>query len=744
MAAPADAAFKRALSAYGGGRVDDAANACLGTLKSNPRHGGALNLLAVMALNGNQPAKAVELLDRAVEADPRNAEYLTNRGGALLHLGRHAAAADSLERALARAPGRAEIHENLGDAQVGLGHQAAAVARYEAAIAIDPRHVRAQKNRGVILLALAAPEAALESLKRYVELAPCADAHYNRGNALFELRRYAEALADYEQAVALAPSFADAQVNRGNALFKLKRVREAVAAYDAALDAAPRHLKALENRGTALRSLGQYDAAAASYDAALALDPAPRALHGMRLHARLQNCDWRDFEPELERLGAALERGEAASSPFCLLGLSGSAALQRRAAEAWVRQEGLVQLMPPAPDAARASRPAKIHVGYFSADFREHPVALLIAELIERHDRSRFEVTAFSFGPDTGDAMRRRLVGAFDRFIDVRGSTDADIVATARRLGVDIAVDLGGFTDDARPGIFARRAAPLQVSYLGYLGTLGAPYMDYLIADATLVPAAARGFYAEKLLYLPSYQANDSQRPIAERTPSRAEVGLPEDGVVFCCFNANYKITPMTFDGWMRILAQVHGSSLFLLGGHPAAADNLRREAGVRGIDLKRLVFGPPLPPAEYRARYRVADLFLDTLPYNAGTTASDALWAGTPVLTCPGEAFASRMAASLLESVGLPELIARDAADYERRAVELAADPDRLAALKAKLAHQRRIAPLFDSVRFARTLEDGYTQIHDRHLAGLPPDHVEVADSALLLTPAPAAASAR
>jgi predicted O-linked N-acetylglucosamine transferase (SPINDLY family) len=305
-------------------------------------------------------------------------------------------------------------------------------------------------------------------------------------------------------------------------------------------------------------------------------------------------------------------------------------------------------------------------------------------------------------------------------------------------------VDLGGFTDDARPGIFARRAAPLQVSYLGYLGTLGAPYMDYLIADATLVPAAARGFYAEKLLYLPSYQANDSQRPIAERTPSRAEVGLPEDGVVFCCFNANYKITPTTFDGWMRILAQVHGSSLLLLGGHPAAADNLRREAGARGIDPKRLVFGPPLPPAEYRARYRIADLFLDTLPYNAGTTASDALWAGTPVLTCPGEAFASRMAASLLESVGLPELIARDAADYERRAVKLAANPDQLAALKAKLAHQRRIAPLFDSVRFARTLEDGYTQIHDRHLAGLPPDHVEVADSAPLLTPAPAAASAR
>jgi predicted O-linked N-acetylglucosamine transferase (SPINDLY family) len=350
--------------------------------------------------------------------------------------------------------------------------------------------------------------------------------------------------------------------------------------------------------------------------------------------------------------------------------------------------------------------------------------------VFELHDRGRFEVTAFSLGPDTQDAMRKRLERGFDRFIDVRERSDEQIAALARELKIDIAVDLGGFTSGARPGIFARRAAPLQVSYLGYLGTLGAPYMDYLIADPVLVPPEAQRHYCEKLLYLPSYQANDSQRRSAERPFSREELGLPSAGFVYCCFNGSYKLTPETFSGWMRILAQTPDSVLFLYADNATAEGNLRREAQRRGIDGRRLVFGGNLPMPEYLARYAAADLFLDTLPYNAGTTASDALWAGLPVLTRLGETFAGRVAGSVLTAAGLPELVATSQEDYERLAVDLARDRQRLAGLRRKLAEQRPRAALFDTPRFVANLETGYRHIQQRRLAGLPNEHVWVSAS--------------
>jgi predicted O-linked N-acetylglucosamine transferase (SPINDLY family) len=355
-------------------------------------------------------------------------------------------------------------------------------------------------------------------------------------------------------------------------------------------------------------------------------------------------------------------------------------------------------------------------------------VSTLTAELFELHDRAEFEVTAFSLGPDTQDAMRRRMELAFDRFRDVRGKSCADIAALSRAEGIDIAVDLSGLTGDGRMArVFALRPAPLQVGYLGYLGTLGAPFMDYLIADPTLVPPAERAHYLEKIIFLPSYQPNDSRRAIAERRFSRSELGLPATGTVFCCFNANYKITPETWDSWMRILRSVDGSVLFLSADSDAGRRNLEREARCRGVDAGRLVFGGRLSPPEYLARYRVADLFLDTLPYNGGTTASDALWAGLPVLTMMGRSFASRMAASLLRAVGLPELITTTRAQYEELAVALANEPVRLCRLRDHLAANGRTAPLFNTPVFARRLEAAYRTVHQRHLAGLEPADIAV-----------------
>jgi predicted O-linked N-acetylglucosamine transferase (SPINDLY family) len=366
----------------------------------------------------------------------------------------------------------------------------------------------------------------------------------------------------------------------------------------------------------------------------------------------------------------------------------------------------------------------RIRIAYLSADFRSHAVSHLLAGLIERHDRARFETIALSFGPDDGSEMRSRLSSAFERFIDVSDKSDREIAAMLRGLEIDIAVDLMGYTQDSRTGIFALRAAPVQINYLGYPGTMGADFMDYILADRTVIPERQQGDYAEKVVCLPdSFQPNDDARRIAERTPTRAEAGLPERGFVYCSFNNNYKITPAVFDIWMRLLRKIEGSVLWLRHSSTATADNLRREAGARGIDASRIVFaGQTKRLEDHLARHRLADLFLDTLPYNAHTTASDALWAGLPVVTCLGTTYAGRVAASLLHAVGLPELITQSLEDYEALALRLAMETDTLSAIKAKLARNRATHPLFDTDRYRRHLESAYATMWERYQRGEPP----------------------
>jgi predicted O-linked N-acetylglucosamine transferase (SPINDLY family) len=344
------------------------------------------------------------------------------------------------------------------------------------------------------------------------------------------------------------------------------------------------------------------------------------------------------------------------------------------------------------------------------------------------HDKNRFEIIAFSFGGDDKSPMRLRLSQAFNQFINVGDMSDLEIAELSRKLQIDIAVDLGGHTQDSRTGIFSYRAAPIQTSYIGYLGTMGVDYYDYLIADETIIPAEMQKFYSEKIVYLPSYQANDRKRTISERQFTREELGLPETGFVFCCFNNSYKILPSTFDGWMRILNAVEGSALFLYADNEWVKANLIQEALLRGIDKTRLVFGGSIPSEEYLARYRVCDLFLDTFPYNAGATASDALWVGLPVLTLMGQSFASRVAASLLNAIGLPELITNTQEEYEDLAIELALNPNKLADIKLKLANNRFTTPLFDTPLFTKNLESAYINMYERYHSDLEPDHISIA----------------
>ena len=666
--------------------------------------------------------------DRAIALKPDYAEAYVNRGNVLRQLQRYQPAIASYDRAIELAPGLALpylAHSSRGLALAGLKRFSEAVAAFDAAIDLKNDYFEAFYARGHVLQAMRQYDAAVESYDHAIALDPhdrrAHPAYCSRGFALKELKRFQDALASYDQAIALEDSDAEVCTNRAGVLQELGQHEAAIASYDRAIVLNPECVEAHAGRGFALLNCGRHEAALGSFDRAFALQPEMKYLSAFRRYAQMQTCDWRDLAPYLEQLERRLMKREPVSGPFQVLALLDSPPLQRLAAEIWVREE----CPPNEVLGAIAARPLadKIRIGYFSADFYNHAVSFLTAGLFETHDRSRFEVIAFALGPKVNDAVRARLERAFDNFIDVGERSDVEVAETARRLGIDIAVDLGGFTTHARPKIFALRAAPIQMSYIGYLGTLGAPYMDYLLADHTLIPDEERQHYSEAIIYLPSYQVNDSTRAVVERTLARAELGLPAKGFVFSCFNANYKLLPATFASWMRILKRVPGSSLFLYVGAEVAEVNLRKEAESCGVDPRRLIFGQFLLLEEHMARLRSMDLFLDTLPYNAGTTASDALWAGLPVLTCAGRAFASRIAASLLNAIELPELVTSTTEEYEEMAVQLAENPELLQKIKLKLAHNRLKTALFDTRLFTKHLELAYTRVQERHRAGLAPE---------------------
>lgn len=667
--------------------------------------------------------QAIESYDRAVALKPDYAAAWNDRGAVLHERGRRDEALASIERAIALQPGFPAAHGNRGLTLRAAGRLEAALESFDRALALLPNSAVAHIHRGDTLHALGRFEEAVASYDRALALSPAdAETHARRGATLTSMERYAEALASCDRALGIDLRCANAYTNRGAALYRLKRYRDALRSLDQAIGLGQRRADTYQFRGMVLQELGGFFEAIRSYAQALAIDPGCRFLRGNHRHARMQICDWEDFETDTAAISTALGRGETAATPFVLLSLIDSPELQRRAADICARD---TLARAPRTAAPRHPRHDRIRIGYFSADLGSHAVALLAAGLFEAHDRCAFELIAFSLGPPVSDELGARARAASDRFLEVDAQADRDIVALARRLEIDIAVDLGGYTRDARPGIMALRAAPVQVGYLGYLGTLGEGLLDYLLADPVLIPRESAEHYSEKIAYLPSYQVNDAKRPVADREFTRAELGLPPTGFVFCCFNNPYKITPETFDSWMRILSEVPDSVLFLLGGSPVAERNLRREAVRRGVQAERLVFGGVLSMGEYLARYRVADLFLDTLPYNAGTTASDALWAGLPVLTLPGASFASRMAASILTAARMPELIASGRADYERRAIELATSGSRIEELKRKLAANRGRCALFDTMSFARGLESLYRQMYERHLAGASPEHL-------------------
>ena len=753
--------FTQAVTLHQSGRLAEAQSLYAQVLKLRPTHFGALHLSGVIAAQSGNFERAEQLIAKAIAINPSIATAHSNRGNALKGLNRLQAAVQSYDRAIALKPDYAEAHNNRGVALQALKQFEAAVQSYDRAIALKPDYAEACNNRGVALHELKQFEAAVASYDRAIAIRPdyaeaysyrgatlqelkqfeaavqsCeraialrsdyAEAHGNCAAALQALRQLKSAMQCYDRAIALKPDYAEAYNNRGVALQELGQLENAVASYDKAIAIRPDYAEAYYNRGNALKELKQLEAALQSYEQAMSLKPDYEFLHGMLLHTRLQACDWSNAEKDIAELTEKIQRNENATQSFIVLAIADAPALQKQAAGIWVRAKAPSNHS--LPDLPTYPRHDRIRVGYYSADYHNHATAQLMAGLFEAHDRSRFELTAFSFGPEKNDAMRQRVSSAFDRFIDIRDKTDRDAAHISRQLEIDIAVDLKGFTTDGRMGIFAERAAPIQLSYLGYPGTTDAEYMDYVIADRILIPESSQAYFSEKIVYLPdSYQVNDDKRAISDRQFRREELGLPASGFVFCCFNNNYKINPATFDGWMRILKQVDGSVIWLLEDNPVAAANLRSEAEKRGVDAKRLVFARRMPLEEHLARHRLADLFVDTLPYNAHTTASDALWAGLPVLTCLGNAFAGRVAASLLYAIRLPELVTHTREEYESLAMALATHPERLAAIKQKLENNRLTAPLFDTLRFTGNIESAYEAVYRRYQAGLPADHIYI-----------------
>jgi predicted O-linked N-acetylglucosamine transferase (SPINDLY family) len=677
--------FRQVMALWRAGRQPQAEAALAALLAGNPDHVDGLRFLAELRSSQGRAAEEARALRRLVELCPQDAAVRRQLGAALLPLRAYPEAIEVLRAAIALDPGNARAHNNLGLALLRADDPSAALTALDTAVTVDPRNAHAYFNRGLAQEAVGAAAAAEESYRRALEREPhLAQAHL-RLSAVLE-RTDAEAA-------------------------RLERWR------------------AQESTAIGLATAGRHSEARALLGRLLDGGARLPFLEGLRFHCELWDCEWTEYATRCASLEAQVRRGLPVELPFSCFVYSDSPEGQRRCAEVFVAER-----YPPRPAAGHAPAPTpgeRITVAYLSPDFHRHATAYLIAGLLEAHDRDRFRIIAASFGPDDHSPLRARLEQSVDEFLDLRASSDAEFADALRARGVQIAVDLKGHAGGARTAVLARRAAPVQVNFLGYPGTLGAPYVDYIVADRHVVPSADRPFYSEQVVELPGcYQPNDDRRPLPAAGPGRAACGLPADGVVFCCFSHVYKVSPPVFEAWLRLLRAVEGSVLWLLMGSETARRNLRARAAAHGVAPERLVFAPHLDLEPHLARYHHADLCLDTWPCNGHTTTSDALWMGVPLVTLTGRSFPSRVATSLLRNLGLDELCAGSLGDYEAIALRLGRDAGERARRRAQLNAARTTADLFDPRRYCRRLERVYLEMWARHQSGEAPAPIVVTDA--------------
>ena len=764
----AESLFAEALALHRGNRLDEATARYRAVLARVPGHAQALHHLGIVALQRGDATTALQFLTKAVGIADAPAAMYANRANALLALERTAEALECYDAAIRVEPGLAPLYVDRGNVLLTLGRPEQALQDFERALELRPRDGNAWNGRGNALLELRRPADALAAFAQALDALPgwgvaavncalacaklgrqeaaldyvlrahglghmTAQSHLLAGNALADLGRHDAAIDAFDLAIVQNPRLVRAHQNRAAAAFALHRVEVALGDIERAIliqsetpDPLVDVVDLALTRLNILKALKRHEEVLAGYERLLLAAPDHPFVRGFVFQERQAVCDWRDFDETVRALIAAVDGG-AVDRPFAFIAVTDCPAAQLRCARSYAtsRVAAATRLWTPTPRRA----PGPLRIAYLSGDFYLHAMGRMLAGMFESHDRSRFEIHGISSGPDDGSELRGRLRRAFDHFVDVRHMSDHEVAAWLRRHAIDIAVDLSGYTDGCRPGVLAVRPAALQVSYLGYPGTLGADWMDYLIADSTIIPEASRTHYSEAVIWMPQcYQVNDSARPHPDTPPARSALGLPETGFVFCCFNAPYKLTPPVFDAWLNILRSCPGSVLWLIHDRPTTTERLRARAGSKGVDPGRLIFATRTEPVEYLARLSVADLFLDTLPYSGHGTVSDALWMGLPVLTCTGRSFASRVGASLVTAVGLPELVTHELAVYTRRAIELAHSPQWLGGLRATLRNARHEARLFDSSLFCRDLESAFNMMWERHENGQPPAHFSVA----------------
>ncbi|MGO9993410.1 MAG: tetratricopeptide repeat protein [Steroidobacteraceae bacterium] len=715
----------QAVELWKAGRLTEAEAVCRAVLAAAPDRVDGLLLLADIEFAGGRPDAAIARWRCVLAAQPTDAATHRRLAGALLAVGQPSEAASLLRRALVLEPDNIRALNNLGHALLNAGDAEAARAPLLRAISLEPAYAIAHNNLGSVYQRLGAFSDALASFDQARRLAPAlGSAQAGRGFALERLGRAEEALDAYGRAVELGWVDAQALLRVGALMVRLNRFDNALAAFREAQRLLPDSWRAKEGTAMVLAALRRYEEAVPVLEELRRMAPWIKNLPGHHFHARLHCCDWRDYHATAAEIASRVRGGEHADSPWTFLIHNADPALQLQSARLYAADQ-CVDIRP-IRRGPRTSR--RIRLAYLSADFHAHATSFLAAGLFECHDRSRFETTAISYGPPDDGPMRRRLQRAFERFVDVSSRSDEAIALLMDELEIDIAVDMKGYTTGGRMQILAHRPAPVQIAFLAYPGTTGCSFIDYVVADRHVIGDSDRTYYSEQVIWMPgSYQANDAVLCEAPGT-TRHDVGLPDTGFVFCCFNASFKISPDIFDIWMRILGQVEGSVLWLLEGPAAAVRNLRSEAARRGVNGLRLVFAPLLPVAEHQARIHLADLFLDTLPCNAHTTASDALRAGVPLITVAGSSFAGRVATSLLRGIGVPELSVASLADYERLAIRLARAPVELGALRARVEAARRTGSLFDAAGYCRHLEAAFAEIHARQRRGELPSPLDVA----------------
>ena len=745
------------------GRHNEALDNYNYAISLNPKYAEALNNRGSLYQKLGNPSKARQSFEQALSIEPQYFDALFNLAHSLNSVGNLNMALTLIKTALSINPTSYYAHNVLGkllfqkkeyqaaiksytdsiqikedylDAYNGLalaldelGELNMAEQSLNTALMFNIRDVDTYINKGKFYEKYRLYDLALENYTEAIKNIPdnCG-LFLNKGNILKKMFKYDEALLSYETAKSLDPNYVEAYNNIAIIYQELRHYDKALAIYSQAITIQPNNSQTYFNFADLKKELHQFDDAILNYEKAYSINPSYPYLLGELLFCKMYICDWKNFDFLIKELTTKLVSRESVIPSFSCVTLIDSALLHKIAAQIYVKDK--IYSQSPSLPLEKARKKNKIKVGYYSADFYNHATSYLIAQLIEKHDKGKFEIIAFSFGEDRQDEMRKRLLKGFDQFINVQMMSDLEIVQLSRQLQIDIAIDLKGYTQWSRPQIFAIKVAPIQVNYLGYPGTMGADFIDYIIADKILIPKESIQYYSEKIIYLPhSYQVNDSQRVISCKAQSRLDFGLPEHSIVYVSFNSIYKINPNIFDVWMRILNSVEGSVLWLLEENLSAVNNLCYEAQKRGIAPERLIFAPRIATSEHLARYKLADLFLDTLPCNSHTTASDALWAGLPLLTCIGESFASRVASSILTAMELSELITISIEEYESKAIYLGLNPDELKKIRCTVEENISKAPLFNIELFTRNLEAAYQIIYNLYHADLPPEHIYIED---------------